>query len=473
MKKYKTPDEYYYRLHHVRSRFKGDIENVLLFIATEISKLPDSTSSDYIKKLNHSIRTYPGNKIKTEKTIDNWRTEIAALFAFYVECKNGTTITGLRAKELAEKQDLVEMFKKFLFLFQYPGAHIKSDKVLKMIGVGIHFKPAQYILKILQAGEAETGSRVYLSREEVCHCIFNDLRCTRDNENPQITWGRILTNRKSNCHYDKTGDVIRYAGDILDYMVIANLLNKDERNRFYLNSLETDIIQKFINSTQWFNGYDSMIIRKSGSQDLVRHEEENWFKYANLELNETDFETNLLAFISSDLEGYKELKETGVEALNEFFDDKEAVIDTKAIGDIGESLVYSHECQRVKTGGRKDLIHLIKRIPTQLAVGYDIQSIELDERKRYIEVKTTISSMPLSFYKIHLTTNEWNTAGTLKDRYFIYRLSLNKRSQKLFIIQDPVGLYKKDDIQMIPRNGAEVIFNKKAGTEEELLLWTN
>ena len=49
------------------------------------------------------------------------------------------------------------------------------------------------------------------------------------------------------------------------------------------------------------------------------------------------------------------------------------------------------------------MIHLIKRIPTQFAVGYDISSVELDERKRYIEVKTTISSKPLHFNRIHLT----------------------------------------------------------------------
>jgi len=473
MKKYKTPDEYYFRLHHVRPRFKGDIENVLLFIATEISKLQDSPSAEYVKKLNDAIRNYPGNKIKTDKTINNWRTEISALFAFYIEFENGTTATGLRAKELAKKQDLVEMFKKFLFLFQYPGAHIKSHEALKMIKAGISFKPAQYILKVLQAAEAETGSLAYLTREEVCHCIFNDLRCTRDNENPQTAWERILTNRQSKCHYDKTGDVVRYAGDILDYMKIANLLTKDDNNRFYINSLEADIISKFTGSAQWFGGYDAMIKKKSGDLESVRKEEENWFKYANLELAETDFETDLLAFISTDSEEYKKIKKISFDALNEFFDNKEAVIDTKAIGEIGESLVHSHECQRVKKGGRKDLIHLIKRIPTQFASGYDIQSIELDEKKRYIEVKTTISSAPLKFNKIHLTTNEWNTAETVKDRYFIYRLLLNKSSQKLFIIQDPVGLYKANVLKMVPRNGAEIEFNEKAGIEEKLLLWTN
>ena len=121
-------------------------------------------------------------------------------------------------------------------------------------------------------------------------------------------------------------------------------------------------------------------------------------------------------------------------------------------------------------------IHLIKRIPTQFAVGYDIQSVELDERKRYIEVKTTISSKPLHFNKVHLTPNEWNTANKMRDRYFVYRLMISKTEKKLFLIQDPVGLYKRDLIDMIPKDGADITFSTtraEVGNFEELLTWTN
>jgi len=478
MSVYKTPKEYFFRLHHIRPRFKGDIENVLLYMSAEISKLPDSSAADFNNSLNSAIRNYPGNRIKTEKTINNWRTEISSLFAFFIERDNGTTSAGARAKELAENQDLVQMFRKFLFLFQYPGAHIKAHEIIKMIEAGIRFKPAQYILKVLQAGEKETGGRAFLSREEVCHCIFNDLRCTRDNEDPLLVWKRIASNRNAKLKYDKTGDVIRYAGDILDYMEIANLLSAHDGKRFYLNNLETETIQNFILSDKWFDGYDTLIKTKSVSLDAVtvNREKENWFIYANTVLEETDLKTDLLAFISASPDEYAALKETSLKILKESAqegEDAEAAVDAKAIGDMGENLVHSHECQRVKEGGRRDLVRLIKHIPTQLALGYDIQSVELDERKRYIEVKTTISSKPLSFNRFHMTTNEWNTANTNRDRYFIYRLQLCKQSRKLFIIQDPVGLYKKDVIQMTPRDGADIIFNKEAGTEEELLSWAD
>lgn len=473
MKEYRTPAEYYYRLHHVRPRFKSDIENVLLFMATEIAKLSKAPYQEFNDLLNNAIRLYPGNTIRELKTINNWRTEISALFAFFIERGDGMTESGIRAKELAEKQDLVEMFKKFLFLFQYPGAHVKSHEILKMVEAGIRFKPAQYILKVLKAGEDSTGGRVFVFKEEICHCIMNDLRCIRDNEAPLLAWQRIVANRQAGYEYDKTGDIVRYAGDILDYMEIANLIVAHDGKRFYLNNLENATLMKFMNSTLWFTGYDTMINNKSGTLQAIKDEKEKWFDYANKELKETDFETDILAFIATDSEDYTAMKAASESAFQDALKDDAAIISTKDIGDMGEGLVHTHECQRIKIGGRADIIHLIKRIPTSFAVGYDIQSIELDERKRYIEVKTTISSRPLQFNKIHLTTNEWGTADTLKDRYFVYRLVLNKMERKLFIIQDPVGLYKKDIIQMIPRDGADITFGQNAGQEEELLSWVN
>lgn len=466
---YKIPEEYYFRIHHVRPRFKGDIENVLIYVASEVAKLSDMAEYDFASELNNAIRMYPGNAIRTEKTINNWRTEISALFGFFITEK-GYTRPGKRAEELAEKEDLVEAFKKFLYTFQYPGAHIKSHEVAKQISAGIKFKPAQYILRVLETAEKEEGIRIGLTKGEICHCIFNDLRCTAALESPVDTWKRIKHNRDLDVEYDMTGDVIRYAGDIVDYMEIANLLVSHDSRVYYKNTLENETILKFINSTEWFGGYDQMIKFRSYSLEDINACAVDWFRYVNRDLADTDFETDILAFISEDIEEYEALQQSRDRTYGELLSEGE--IRTKDIGDIGESLVHSHECQRIKIGGREDLIHLIKRIPTQFAVGYDIQSVELDERKRYIEVKTTISSKPLHFNKLHLTPNEWNTASTMKDRYFIYRLMISKNDKKLYVIQDPVGLYKNDMINMIPKDGADISFNLDiAGRFEELLAW--
>lgn len=486
MSEYKIPDEYFFRIHHVRPRFKGDIENVLIYMAEEISKVGERPTDEFVSAVNATIYRYPGNAHRELKTINNWRTEISALFGF-IEHTSTTDKPGRRAIELAERQDLVECFKVFLYNFQYPGAHIKPKNVLEQIQMGVHFKPAQYILKLLRYANKDGGNTVGLTKFEVCHCIFNDLRVTRDNEGVEKTWERILQNRKEGYEYDQTGDVIRYAGDIIDYMEIANLLKTYDSRMYYLNTLEEEAIIKFCESSEWFSEYDAMIESRDGSLQAVKDCSTGWFSYVNRDIQNTDFATDILAYIASDADELKSLKnnitiEQGtvsdlVERESELKRRIASSYDeftTKDIGDIGESLVHGHECMRVKIGGREDLIHLIKRIPTQFAVGYDISSVELDERKRYIEVKTTISSKPLHFNRIHLTKNEWNTASSTHDRYYVYRLLLSKSERKLFLLQDPVGLYKNDLIDMTPCDGADFTFDPQTvGRYEELLTWAN
>lgn len=469
---YNVPEEFYIRLHHCRPRFKGDIENVLIYMATEISKIPELPCAEYENRINAAIKCFPGNANKKMKTINNWRTEISSLFGF-MESDGITTKSGRRAIELAEKQDLVECFKVFLYSFQYPGAHIKSHEILKLIQAGVHFKPAQYLLSMLKKAEENTGKRQYITKAEFCHCVFNDLRCVRDNESVENAWERIQSNREKEIEYDQTGDVIRYAGDIIDYMEIANLLVSHDGYNFYLNTLENEAILKFINSSEWFDEYDTMLKNREGTMQCINDCKTGWFRFVNRKIEDTDFSTDILAFISSNSEEYEELRKLSFSMYDEKLEKAEQ-LRTKDIGDIGESLVYGHECQRVKIGGRADLLHLIKRIPTQFAVGYDVQSVELDERKRFIEVKSTISSKPLHFNKIHLTPNEWNMASSVNDRYFVYRLMISKEEKKLFILQDPVRLYKNDLIDMLPKDGADITFYPdKSGNFEELLAWEN
>lgn len=149
MTEYKIPEQYYFRLHHVRPRFKGDIENVLIYVAEKIARVGEKPTYDFVEAVNAALFHYPGNAYRELKTINNWRTEISALFGF-IEHTDTTDKPGLRALELAENQDLVECFKVFLYNFQYPGAHIKPKGVLEQIEQGIRFKPAQYILKLLR-----------------------------------------------------------------------------------------------------------------------------------------------------------------------------------------------------------------------------------------------------------------------------------------------------------------------------------
>ena len=135
-----------------------------------------------------------------------------------------------------------------MYNFQYLGGHIKPKGVLEQIEKGVKFKPAQYILKMLRYANRDGGNSLGVTKPEVCHCLFNDLRVTRDHEGVEKTWERISNNRNNNIIYDQSGDVVRYAGDILYYMEIANLLKTYDSRTYYLNTLEEEAIIKFCES---------------------------------------------------------------------------------------------------------------------------------------------------------------------------------------------------------------------------------
>lgn len=466
---YKIPPQYYFRLHQVRPRFKNDVENVLLYVASEISKIGTKPLKSFENSLFDAIVLYDNNITKQEKTIDNWRTEISALFGLIEEDKvNNTAKSGHIANKLAEEQDLIQFFKYFLFYFQYPGGHIKSYKLKDVIDHGVKFKPAQYFLKVLETGEKLTGKRFSINKAEATHFIYNDLRATRDNCDPAEVVERILQHRNNNIQLDWNGDVIRYAGDILDYMVIADLLVQHSSN-YYINWGIRETVVSFIESSKFFSEYD-YLYGVTFNVKVLDPIEDLWFKYVNTDLGENLFKTDVLEYLGIEKTSYDQLITDTISQLEDTFD-HDNIKNTKEIGDFGENLILGHESMRVKTGGRNDLIHLIKKIPTFLSVGYDIQSVEMDARKRYIEVKSTVSNKSLNFYNFHLTPNEWSTADTLRESYFVYRLMISKYERKLFILKDPVGNYKNDLIRMSPRNGADIIFTENSGEWNDLLIW--
>ena len=133
--------------------------------------------------------------------------------------------------------------------------------------------------------------------------------------------------------------------------------------------------------------------------------EPQWFEFVNAGLDADMFKTDISNYIHED-----ENQTDYLRLIKEKIEEVIKSSSTKEIGDLGEALIIGHEKVRVKEGGREDLLHLIKKIPTSFALGYDIQSVELDQGKRFIEVKTTVSNKPINFYSFHMTPNEWDTA---------------------------------------------------------------
>ncbi len=465
--KYQTPEKYYYRIHHVRPRFKNNVESVLLFMANAISTKGPLPTSDFKQFLIDEIYRFPGNQTSKLKTVQNWRTEISALFSLYYDEK-GFSYPSPMAMDLNENQDLTKFLKYFLYTFQYPGGHIKSHEVSNLLSQKILFHPANYFLKVIVELQKIEKSQAFLTKGEACHMIFNDLRATRDFKYEKVkdVANRIVSNRNKKVEYDLTGDIIRYAGDILDYMTLANLL-KNYAGKFFINSSESRAIKKYLSNNSYF-------IYASGRPDDIAKREGQWVRFATDHVSQKIFDTDIIAFIAKDEKEYKKLQER-----TSYIQSAEIPAEgarTKDIGDYGESLVYGHECMYLKINNRKDLIHWVQCIPNQMAVGYDIQSVDLEEIKKYIEVKSTISNKKLTFNRFKLTKNELSSAQTLGVNYYIYRLQIYKQDNEipgvnLTIIQNPIQLFKENKID-IDLSSGEVNLKAYVGQDLKILYWT-
>jgi hypothetical protein len=470
--KYKIPDEYFFRLHHVRPRFKNDVEEVLLYVATSISEMEVLPEKEFNTVLNNVLFGFKKNASSTQKTIDNWRTEISAIFAFIQE-KDKHLQPSKMAVRLANNQYLDEFFNYFLYSFQYPGGHIKSHNITKQIEAGVKFKPCYFILQLLIEGEKLTGKPFSITAEELTQCAYFDLRVTRDGKHPKDVAKMILKHRIDKIEYDRhydqlknektgaypsNGDVCRYAGDILDYMVLANLLqDKGTGYYYYLNTENKESINYHLNKAVWFNQYDKFYKQTEITNPEIAVIEENWFSFVNqfdeieafaphLDQAEQENISNLIQEYYSRMTGDRK-------------------VPTKIIGDYGESLILAHEYLR--TRGKSKRQHLINKIPTPLGVGYDIQSVELEKKKRYIEVKTTKSRKAINNNRFKLTPNEWDTAETMGDNYFIYYLVVNDATKNIFMIQNPVKQYEQGNLK-VDKN-LVVEFFKTSGQWEKLL----
>lgn len=470
--KYKIPDEYFFRLHHVRPRFKNDVEEVLLYVATSISEMPILDKEIFRDDLNKVLFGFKKNATSTQKTIDNWRTEISALFGFIQE-SNGKQYPGLSAKRLANNQYLDEFFNYFLFSFQYPGGHIKSQNVIKQIEAGVRFKPCQFILQLLIEGEKILGKPFSFTAEELTQCAYFDLRVTRNGKHPKEVAELILSNRNQKIEYEhkyeqlknprtgtypSRGDVYRYAGDILDYMVLANLLqHKGTGYYYYLNDENKEAINFHLRNSVWFNEYDQFYDKDSITNPEIGSLEELWLDFVNsfdeIEEFKPQLDSNEVESISALIQEYYS-RMSG-----------DTKVPTKIFGDYGETLVLAHEYLRTKEGSNRQ--HLINKIPTPLGVGYDLQSIEIEKKKRYIEVKTTKSRKAINSNRFKLTPNEWDTAETLGDNYYVYYLVINDSGKNIFVINNPVKEYERGNIK-VDKN-LVVEFSKKSGQWQELM----
>lgn len=456
MAKYTIPARFNFPLHHPRPRFKNYVEEVLGYVSFGIVDIGDMPVKAFNRQLETYIRSYGSNVTATQKTIANWRTEIAALFGLYIEGSTNCRPSA-QCEDLAENINLPRFFKGIMASFQYPAGFMKSHEVVKAVENGVRFHPGRWLAQyFLRPGMN------YITKEELCHCVMNDLRVTRDAEPMSTTVARIEDNRRSGVEYDSRGDVVRTAGDVLDYMYLAAYLDKDAEGRYFPKAGSTTALNLLKNTTNFFDPY------YQGSLDTPQAKalEYDWFVYVEDQYRNFVRALDRLHEQPTPSTTNQGNQVTSASNANEVPDPD----DTTEIGRTGERLAFQHEVLRVTNDGRPDLVHLIKQIPTHLAAGYDIKSIESDtEEDRFIEVKTCRTRQRVRFNNFHLTPNEWRVADSHGSKYCVYRIAIDDDGVQLFVIRDPIQKFRDRVIRLSFRYSVQFNFSDQAGSFEELL----
>jgi len=457
-------------------------------MAREICRLGEKPADEFSRSLNLAIWQFPGNANQKKKTVDNWRTEISALFGLLSKAEGKISASKL-ASGLAENLDLISFFRTYLAKFQYPGGHTKPSYTAECIKENVRFKPAAFVIRVLLAGQAKADEgKFWIDKKEATALIWNDLRVTRGDLRPDEVAHSIITHRLGRTEFDGDGDVTRYAGDVLDYMVLANILSFHPNGRYSLIPGLQGAASMILSNETFFLPYEPLYELKGLDASTVSLFDELWFDYAGNQIENLVIETDplsvlesyaddsmnsaseLVPLFSGDSVGSKPVEQE----LLDFLRDKlsqGSKIATKETGDAGEFIVLKHEFNRLSLIGAHEQAKKVKKIPDHLGVGFDIKSfLDATETQKLIEVKTSISHGKLKVSQFRLTKNEWKAAEASGNNYYVYRILISNRAVSCFVIHDPVAKYKSDKVIMTIGEGAEIKYRAESGLWEELLL---
>jgi len=106
-------------------------------------------------------------------------------------------------------------------------------------------------------------------------------------------------------------------------------------------------------------------------------------------------------------------------------------VENEKIGKKSEQIAFEFEIKRLQTLGFTDCTQKVKVVSENNSLGYDIESMENENEKRFIEVKTVKRNDNL--YSFHITANEIQKIEQLSN-YYIYIVVFTKNGQSIKII---------------------------------------
>lgn len=148
----------------------------------------------------------------------------------------------------------------------------------------------------------------------------------------------------------------------------------------------------------------------------------------------------VLTEISTSVPGGIATTPTGREAVRRLiskFDPAERDKANRALGRLGEQLVFDHECRKLLTANRPELARKVRWVSEEDGdgAGYDISSFEIDGKERLLEVKTTNGGDSTPFY---ISENERAFSDENHDSFRLVRVYQASSAPGAYIAQPPL-----------------------------------
>ncbi len=439
-----------------RGRILSQVEDELAILTQFIVHFSPRDKDEFDKLIDAE---YAKLRSVSEKSIRNYRTEMTKLFGLITVGADGVVHPSSRTMLLVESQNFPLFFKTFCHRFQFPNGINKAQETVKQINAHIHFKPAKFILDLFVLGEEKCGSSFSLNGNEVSNLVFNDVRVTSGNISAAQVLDNLLDLRSKSVKFEGGSKVAQHGREFLGYMLLARLLKQGDSG-FQLNKKERPSID-YIRESDLFFDMSTDYISNAKTRKEFQIEWALWFgDVSQIEKEKFAAYAGKIEIPSIPVPGIESTPEAAALAAP-------TQQDLKEIGDKGELVVLKYEKERIYQI-RPDKIGLVQRVSNDTALGYDIQSLEFEDvtKKKFIEVKTTERTFPpseevLTYFP--MSGNEWETARSHGESYYIYRVFLTAKEPTMFVIKNPVKRCEEGHIILEPLK-YRVIVKKQAGS---------
>ena len=437
----------------IRGKSQTEMEDLLPLYANMVNSLCPCSEDEfnergnrYLSKAlfgNDAFETLTASK---KKTVRNHLTEIVGkLLALYYHTEDGYVLESELCRLLRERNDFPLFFKSLCLNFQFPNGTNKVQEVQNRISKGINLKPYCYVVALLYYASQH---QYLLTKQEIGYYVLNNLDVLQGLVPENIVFDRIIQDRKNHVHRPSLSGSYewQHIKEQFNLLELSNIVITDDTN-IWLNKDESSAIGLFLKYRKAsfdVNAYD--LSSPEGKKAFYT----DWGKYygsVNPEL------LQLNTVFSSD--------EVVIADKGSLTVERGAVgITSIELGDKGEALVYSLECERVRKY-KERLVNKVLLLGKTKGLGYDISSIEADENPakpefaRYIEVKSTTRTTEPAFDSVwsdslNITSKEWTAAEQYGDYYNIYRVYFTKTKTIIIRIRNPFKLFETDQIEVFP-----------------------